>query len=191
MSSTIEAVMNVINHHKDILTIDNFWNEEQCDKQIERSEDIGYRAALVQTRFGLRKMDGIRNNYRVLDSNQDLAEEIWGIAKDHIPLNIGNNVACGLNELLRFYKYEPGQEFKKHKDGRYSRNESESSFYTFMIYLNDDFKGGETIFENGISITPSKGTCLVFLHDLEHEGAKVVSGTKYVLRTDIMYKVRN
>lgn len=36
------------------------------------------------------------------------------------------------------------------------------SFYTFMIYLNDDFEGGETEFENLLTVTPEKGTALIF-----------------------------
>jgi len=56
-----------------------------------------------------------------------------------------------------------------------------------MIYLNDNFVGGETTFRN-LKIHPKKGSCLVFFHDLEHEGTKLISGEKYILRTDIMYR---
>jgi len=59
-----------------------------------------------------------------------------------------------------------------------------------MIYLNDDFKGGETKF-NDLIVAPKKGTALIFYHYLEHEGSEVIEGTKYVLRTDIMYRLKN
>lgn len=61
------------------------------------------------------------------------------------------------------------------------------SFSTFMIYLNNNFKGGETTFSNNI-ITPVTGMAIIFLHSLEHSGNPIIEGTKYVLRTDIMYK---
>jgi len=57
-----------------------------------------------------------------------------------------------------------------------------------MIYLNEDYEGGQTRFSN-ISIEPKTGTALIFLHSLEHEGSAVTSGVKYVLRSDIMYKL--
>ena len=38
-------------------------------------------------------------------------------------------------------------------------------------------------------IIPKKGTALVFRHELKHEGQKVLSGTKYVLRSDIMHRI--
>ena len=58
-----------------------------------------------------------------------------------------------------------------------------------MIYLNDNFKGGETRFNNLI-VAPKKGSALVFYHYLEHEGAEVLQGIKYVLRTDIMFHLK-
>jgi hypothetical protein len=54
--------------------------------------------------------------------------------------------------------------------------------------LNDDYEGGETKF-NMTSVKGRKGMALVFLHSLPHEGAEVKSGIKYVLRTDIMYRL--
>ena len=69
------------------------------------------------------------------------------------------------------------------------RNEFEASYFTFMIYLNDDYEGGQTTF-NHVTIEPKQGTALIFQHDLEHEGKAVTQGIKYVLRTDIMYQLK-
>lgn len=57
-----------------------------------------------------------------------------------------------------------------------------------MIYLNDGYEGGETTFNN-ITVKPKQGTVLLFFHDLEREGSSVKKGIKYVLRTDIMYRL--
>ena len=56
-----------------------------------------------------------------------------------LPLEKENYNSIGLNEMFRFYRYTTGQRFKMHRDGSFKRNEIERSFYTFMIYLNDDF----------------------------------------------------
>ena len=59
-------------------------------------------------------------------------------------------------------------------------------------------EGGQTIFYSeervdGIrkvvaSVEPQMGMGLFFAHEWWHEGAKVLSGRKYVLRSDVMYR---
>ncbi|MEM9676046.1 MAG: 2OG-Fe(II) oxygenase [Bacteroidota bacterium] len=156
---------------------------------MHKSENIGYEPALVNTERGQQRIEGVRNNQRVLLTDYSLAHEMWGSLCKYAPPILGNSEAVGLNEMFRFYKYEPGQEFKKHRDQSFIRNEVEASYFTMMIYLNDGFEGGETTFDN-LRIKPKKGMCLIFFHDLEHEGTKLKSGVKYVLRTDIMYKLK-
>jgi len=119
--------------------------------------------------------------------------------------------ASGVVERLRIYKYESGEQYPEHMDGSYKRSivdkhgESyyQQSFLTLLIYLNDEFEGGKTGFypnkqhcrylrdiENkipSIVITPKTGTALVNIHNILHEGAPVEFGTKYVLRTDILF----
>ena len=180
--------MKTIQHTEHICTIEEFWTLEKCDEFIRKSEEVGYEPATVQTESGQKRVEGVRNNQRVLFEDRFLAAELWISLKSYVPEKLGNSQAIGLNEMFRFYKYEPGQEFRKHRDQSFIRNEFESSYYTFMIYLNDDFEGGETTF-NKLRIRPKKGTALVFFHDIEHEGAMISAGTKYVLRSDVMYRL--
>lgn len=91
----------------------------------------------------------------------------------------------GLPKDLRFYKYANGQRFKMHKDGPWSEN-GLSSKLTFLIYLNDDFVGGSTVFKD-LSVSPVAGDALLFIHDTWHEGSAVTEGVKYVLRSDVLY----
>ena len=183
-----EITMKLIELKKDIRIIENFWSSEDCDSYITKTESIGFEPATIQTDNGPRLVDHIRNNNRVIYKDVDLADRLWQSVKEYAPGEIGESIAIGLNELFRFYKYEPGQQFKKHRDQSYIRNAREASYFTFMIYLNDNFKGGSTTF-NDLTITPRKGSALMFYHQLEHEGSEVLEGTKYVLRTDIMFKL--
>lgn len=71
-----------------------------------------------------------------------------------------------------------------------------------MIYLNADFEGGATTFFHESqqhysrplsetvlhSFRANVGSCLVFNHRLCHDGSRVMSGVKYILRTEVMYK---
>jgi len=170
-----------------IFTIDNFWSKSECLSFIAKSELIGYEAAKVGNDNLQIVVAEVRNNERVIYKDLELAISLWQRLQLLVPSKIGNSVAVGLNELFRFYKYQPGQKFKKHRDQSYIRENGDASYYTFMIYLNDDYDGGETTF-NDIVIKPKGGMGLIFLHDLEHEGTAVLQGVKYVLRTDVMYR---
>jgi hypothetical protein len=95
-----------------------------------------------------------------------------------------------VNPYFRFTKYNEGHFFKKHQDGGYVNNNNQRSILTLMIYLNDNFEGGETIFYDGDEKTvlkPTSCTGVIFNHDLEHEGEVITKGIKYILRTDIMF----
>lgn len=171
-----------------IFTIDNFWTKSECENFIYKSEILGYEHATVTTEKGQKLIQEVRNNNRVMYKDNILADNIWEKLEPFAPRKLGNSYATGLNELFRFYKYTIGQHFKKHRDMSFIKNEIEASYFTFMIYLNDNYEGGETIF-NELTIQPKQGKSLVFFHDLEHEGCSVRQGIKYVLRTDIMYKL--
>ncbi|XP_048737946.2 uncharacterized protein LOC125652647 [Ostrea edulis] len=114
----------------------------------------------------------------------------------------------GLNKLFRLCRYYAGGHFAPHFDGYYTKSPQERSLKTFMIYLNGDFDGGSTNFvdeaqtlhkdENGkycaekenilCKIQPETGMAILFNHQRLHEGGQLLSGKKYILRTDIMYK---
>lgn len=174
---------------KNIFLIEDFWGADQCDDYIQKTEALGYEPATIQTDNGPRLVDFVRNNNRVVYKDFELAQRLWEDVKSYAPREIGESVAVGLNEQFRFYRYQPGQQFKKHRDQSYIRNSYEASYFTFMIYLNDEFKGGATTF-NDVVVEPQKGSALIFYHYLEHEGTEVLEGTKYVLRTDIMFRLK-
>jgi predicted 2-oxoglutarate/Fe(II)-dependent dioxygenase YbiX len=182
--------MKITYHSKIIWTIENFLTDKACEDLILFSEQRGFEEAKVSLSSGAKMMKGLRNNYRLLYKDENLANKYWEKLKDSCPNTIETNKAIGLNEQFRFYKYESNQRFKRHIDGRFKRNETEESRITFMIYLNDDFEGGATKFDN-LTINPKMGTALCFIHEQKHEGCPVTTGAKYVIRTDVMYKKHN
>jgi predicted 2-oxoglutarate/Fe(II)-dependent dioxygenase YbiX len=174
---------------QDIVIIKDFFTASECEEFIQKSETIGYEQAKINIRGRQVTNTSVRNNERVLYKDYDMADQLWTSVEPFVEKRFQHATPIGLNEMFRFYKYSPGQRFKSHIDGSYVRNEKEASLYTFMVYLNDDFKGGTTKFHEAI-ITPKKGDALIFLHRLRHEGAVLTSGTKYILRTDIMYRLK-
>ncbi len=175
--------------HPEIFMVKNFLSFEECNEFIERGEKVSFEEAKVSIDGKQVMFKGIRNNKRILFKDEVLAKKIWLQIKPFTMETFGKYKAIGLNEMFRIYKYEEGERFKMHRDGSYERNETECSFFSFLIYLNDDFEGGETYFEEGVLVQPQKGDALLFHHPLRHEGKAIICGTKYVLRTDIMYKM--
>jgi prolyl 4-hydroxylase len=182
--------MKKIQLHEEIFIVEDFISPEECDKYIAQSETIGFEVAKVQLDGGQKLFTGVRNNERIMFEHIELANELWLRAKPFLVQIKGKYEAIGLNEMFRFYKYSEGQRFKMHRDGSFERDENECSWYTFLIYLNDNFEGGETEFQDLFSVAPKKGSLLVFYHPLKHEGKILTAGTKYVLRSDVMYRLK-
>lgn len=170
-----------------IFTVEDFLTRQECLDYIVLSEKVGYELAKVNTARGSQVRTDIRNNNRAFYKSEELAQTLWEKAQPFAPAHLGNSQSSGLNELFRFYRYQRGHQFKGHYDESYIRNAEEASYFTFMVYLNDNFQGGDTTFR-GLRIQPRQGMALLFLHSLYHEGSEVTQGVKYVLRSDVMYR---
>lgn len=176
----------MIQYPLDVRLLTGFLDSDRCDAMIGRADEIGYYDAPINTLTGAEVFSEIRNNHRVMFDDPRLAEELFLRLAPHLPQSYDGWKLYNLNERFRVYRYEKGQYFRWHRDGSFMREVTEASKITFMIYLNEDFGGGETDFLN-FSITPSKGAALFFPHQLRHQGNPVEKGIKYVLRTDVMY----
>ena len=113
----------------------------------------------------------------------------------------------GLNPRLRVLRYDARDNdvFDPHFDATTKVTSKESnvemtSLLTVLIYLNEggghDFDGGETYYLDSTNpnteptkVVPSTGSVVVFEHDLYHSSVPLTYGTKYVLRTDILFKL--
>ena len=167
-------------------TIDDVLNAAECAEHIDRAERAGFSAAPIVSGYREVFVAEVRNNTRVMTDDFALAALVWGRACGHLPAFLDGRQAIAMNERFRYYRYRPGQRFALHADAPFLRDNGEASQLTFMLYLNDDFTGGETAVMESV-ITPRRGMALFFPHELMHEGRPVTAGTKYVLRTDVMY----
>lgn len=178
----------LLTQRDDIFVIRNFLTFAECELEIARCENIGFSDAPILTPSGPVVNKGMRNNTRVIIDDFNIAAKMYEKVKEYLPESYLN--PTGVNERFRYYRYEPGQFFDWHFDAPYK-----TSRLTFMVYLNDGFTGGETVFHlgetwqegNTISVIPEQGMALLFTHNVLHRGATVNSGKKYVMRSDIMY----
>jgi hypothetical protein len=195
------------------IVVHNVYTHEECQALIDRSESKGYEAALVNIGGGRQMaMGDVRSSDRCIIDDPSFAEELFQrirkITNDDPRIlypewapttKTGRFRAVGLNERLRFLRYDKGNFFASHMDGTYFRgNEAgeeragERSLVTCQLYLNEGFEGGATRFESydstkGFDVIPKTGSVLLFEHRLNHEGSLLIDGRKYAIRTDVMY----
>lgn len=171
------------------LVVDGVLSPAECERLIARIEAEGPSLAPITTARGAVVDTGTRNNSRVMFDDPDLAALLYDRVRAHVPEEAMGMRAVSANERLRCYKYEPGQWFKPHHDGAFVRSRAERSLYTYMVYLNEGFEGGETSFlDLRVDVQPKIGRALLFQHHLLHEGCEVRRGVKYAVRTDVMYR---
>lgn len=168
---------------------------EECADWIAWAEAQGFDEAPVTTGVGMVMMKELRNNTRVMVDDPARAALLWERVRPFAWPRWQDRPAVGLNERLRIYRYRPGERFNPHYDGAYARPNGERSEFTCMIYLNAVERGGETNFYRVWSaveapwarVVPAPGLGLLFKHRLRHEGAEVLAGVKYAVRSDVLY----
>ena len=69
-----------------VFTVSSFFSDEECDKNIAMSEDIGFEEALVTTEKGAIRSANLRNNDRVMFKSQEIADRLWAVSYTHLTL---------------------------------------------------------------------------------------------------------
>lgn len=91
---------------------------------------------------------------------------------------VGDRVTMG--------RYDPGQYLGKHADQSYQGGNA-----CLLIYLNDVYNGGHTVFYSADSqvtcaVAPREGVAVIFGTDHVHEATAVDQGFKYVLGCELL-----
>lgn len=197
---------------KDVLSRD------ECKSIIAAMESIGFLPDCPLRDDGSASSVLAHNVYWVID--RAFHDALWARVSPHIPTHINARKARGINRRFRVYRYVPGAEYRCHFDGgwppsgvnattgKYVYDASpetarQTSLFTFLVYLNDEFEGGETTFftpsvregvMNAYPVRPVMGSVALFPHGdargaLLHEGTGVRGGAKYIIRTDVEFDV--
>lgn len=205
-SRTLETPLPVFQHDlpsncvgRFAVALDGVLSPGECSEWIARAEAADFVTALINVGGGREVQDlDTRSSCRVMFDDIPLAKEIWGRIQHAIPKDIVPGFEpVGLNERLRFLRYDPGQHFSPHQDGSYPRSDGsgERSFLTLLLYLNADYDGGFTTFYSGfkegdeeVPVVPAPGRLLLHEHRLLHGVPALKTGRKYVVRTDVMFR---
>ncbi len=199
----------------------NVFSKEETTKFKEVTEELGYTEdAAVSLPRSVR-----HNNNLTWVIDNKTHDIIWDRVKDFMFDKDGifdGKKVLGINKRFRFYRYDEGDFFKVHSDGSWPGSAvierelvqdaylDRYSQMTFLIFLSEDFKGGETQFyvdktdvtkptrdiQNAelINIRTPEGSVLCFPHGFHplhclHSSSKILSGVKYIIRTDVLFEI--
>lgn len=163
-------------------TIPNVYTKAECDDFV---------ALIERANPGLATNNALhRDQDRVMIDDPEVAGELFRRLERHLPSRIHEFTLVGLNERLRFYRYAPGQQFAEHMDHWYLPAPNRVTLHTVLVYFNGDFEGGETRFSGQVEqvVVPEPGLVAIFQHKVRHEGCAVRSGTKYAMRTEVVFE---
>lgn len=178
---TVELPMR-FEDHRLLWTVDGIYSAQECAERvalIERSAPVG-----ATQNVSFRDMD------RVMIDDGPGARDLFERLRPHLPQRLGVFELVGLNERLRYYRYRPGQKFTPHMDHWYRPSADQITLLTVLVYFNSGFEGGQTRFMEQLEgeVVPEPGRVAIFQHKIRHEGCPVISGTKYAMRTDVIYR---
>lgn len=179
-------------------TVPALFSPEDCAEILEGARDGAWLPATVNAEEGRVVDTRIRSSTTAVLREPALADELFRRVKPHVPERMTTELGgrgrvavhvSGIFLPLRIYRYEVGQHFGLHQDQSYAGEGGTRSLLTLMVYLNEGFSGGETEFpEQERTIVPKTGDALLFQHMLLHAGNPVTDGTKFVLRSDVLYR---
>lgn len=220
-------------HNNQIYTIDSVINTTECIDLIKRANSKGWNNLSTSGGgHGRTGKEDPRTNKFCVFHDLHLSELLWNQVKSSLPTDLsflGNNVYFNsvtkgtewypkfVYDKIRVYKYDVGYCFPEHIDYKVKRTVYrdgqeyiQQSFLTLLVYLNEDFEGGETGYwpdHNGIHcrflrneekqsckkdhqvvIKPKTGLMVVQDQNILHEGLPPTKGVKYILRTDIIHE---
>lgn len=178
------------------------FSDEECLHLIETGEELQFNSLekIYSTNY--------RNNKRIIVRSDSLADilgqRLLPYLEDEIVIDGTNDTIltdydrfgswklAEMNPIFRLCKYDENNFFRVHYDEGYDPSKDKITIKTCMLYLNDNFDGGETVFYNEDSsemfrLKPEPGMVLVFNQRILHEGTTVTKGNKYFIRTDIFY----
>lgn len=192
-----------------LFTVTNVLDTQCCQDVISKfefsdfEEKLQLQALAQAAEFGLQV---VRNNVRRPFIDDSISKKVWSVVKNILPAELPDGrKLCGVRSRMFFYRYGAGQFFTTHVDGGVLMPTGHTAEYTFVLYLNANFSGGQTRFcplgdwksqdsENqtghgGVrDIAPEQGGMLLFTQrNTRHAGVMVCDGLKYIIQGMVLY----
>eukprot|EP01119_Soliformovum_irregulare_P018711 TRINITY_DN5792_c0_g1_i1.p1 TRINITY_DN5792_c0_g1~~TRINITY_DN5792_c0_g1_i1.p1 ORF type:complete len:254 (+),score=48.78 TRINITY_DN5792_c0_g1_i1:60-821(+) len=132
----------------------------------------------------------------LFDRVSKFCPQSWHVEDEDLhlgPFAQGDWVISEVDPRIQVYRYETGGVFGKHRDGPTYYSINKRSLFTVLIYLNDDYSGGNTtVFtddeNHSFKVPNAQGSIFAMLQRILHEGSTVTSGIKWAMRCDVIYE---
>lgn len=163
-----------------IWLVENFFTKKICLELLNQAHSVGFQKAHMHEQ-GRHNQESF-----IKDTNLEtiIINNLNGIS---LLQNTTKYIIRGVSLPLEFYQYQKGDYIKGHSDAYRDIGNGLISSLTFIVYLNDNYSGGETLFPTlGYKIIPKSGRALIFRQELFHEASIVTQNVKYILRCDIV-----
>jgi prolyl 4-hydroxylase len=179
-----------------ITVFEKFCTPAECDWLIERARHNLRRAQVYRRDAAGHTVSESRTNTEA-DFTVNNADLVLNLVRDRI--SSATAIATNFFEIAKLLHYEPGQQFHLHGDFQELNTPAlvrEVQQYgqraiTFLVYLNDDFEGGETDFPKvPFRYKGAKGDALMFCnidasgapdYRTVHAGLPPTKGVKWLL----------
>jgi hypothetical protein len=195
--------------------LQNALTHKECHQIVQTATHLGFRP---DHPVSIENPTGIDSCEWFVDAS--IRDKLYARVQQCLPQTVenekGDTIATlkSINPRWRLFRYGQDCVYRPHIDGSwpesrlneegaYECDESGAtrSYYTLLMYLNQGFEGGETKFyfasPEGMvcrGIVPLQGALMIFPQantaSLIHEGSRVTKGTKYVVRTDVLYELK-
>jgi len=126
--------------------------------------------------------------YSTVWLDEYLSQILFHRLKPYIPNIIEGKSFYNINDAFRVYRYDPGIAYRTtNKDIilPYGNKPYDKSILSIMIFLNDNYHGGEVVFGNRV-IIPKLGKVVIYDNSLEYSVNRVTEYHKYELNTNIL-----
>jgi predicted 2-oxoglutarate/Fe(II)-dependent dioxygenase YbiX len=181
-------VVSELDRYRDqISVLPDFVTPAECAELIDYCERASFRRSRVINRRGGLVTDVMSLRARSSSSVVLPDRSFPALARLYRRCAEIENLPESNIETIQCVRYRRGQRFRAHFDGGVDL----PRLTTFLLYLNDDFAGGETYFPMlDKAVAPKAGSCLRFpsctsdgrvIWQSEHGGLPVSRGAKYAL----------
>jgi prolyl 4-hydroxylase len=169
----------------EVSAFEQFFTRAECDYLISRARPLLQPSVIVDPATGQLRPHPVRTSEGAMFPwvSEDLA--IHALNR-RIAAASRTDVFAG--EPLQVLRYSPGQQYHPHLDALPSGDNQR--ILTMLVYLNDDYEGGETRFtRTGLTFAGHTGDALLFRNATvegapdemaQHAGLPVVRGEKYL-----------
>lgn len=179
------AVENLLATHPSITIFRNFASDAECTTLRDSVADIIAPTMVIDPQTGRQIAHPIRTSDGAVIGPTRESLVIQNVSR-RIAEASGTDRLNG--EPVHILRYRPGQQYRPHFDA--VNGAANQRILTAILYLNDDFGGGETDFPQvGARVRPEKGALLLFSNCLVggqpdrmalHAGLPVTRGEKWI-----------